>query len=100
MIWSIFENFLSESEQLTYKTQQLIKEFDNLNIALPMSKDSFRELLDSLDLTTASGQELYGRLIILSDEFANVANSTQETIDTFKKEFRRFNNKSIWFIYF
>ncbi|MCT7596433.1 hypothetical protein [Aliarcobacter butzleri] len=82
---AFFENFLSESEQLTYKTQQLTKEFDNLNIALPVSKDSFRELLDSLDLTTASGQELYGRLIILSDEFANVANSTQETIDTLKK---------------
>ncbi|MFW0714108.1 tape measure protein [Aliarcobacter butzleri] len=82
---AFFENFLSESEQLTYKTQQLIKEFDNLNIALPISKDSFKSLLNSLDLTTSSGQELFGRLIILSDEFANVANSTQETIDTLKK---------------
>ncbi|WP_323665230.1 tape measure protein [Aliarcobacter butzleri] len=82
---AFFENFLSENEQLTYKTQQLIKEFDNLNIALPISKDSFKSLLSSIDLTTASGQELYGRLIILSDEFGNVANSTQDTIDTLKK---------------
>ncbi|WP_418180741.1 hypothetical protein ACNSOL_01340 [Aliarcobacter lanthieri] len=82
---AFFENFLSENEQLTYKTKQLIKEFDNLNIALPVSKDSFRELLDSLDLTTSSGQELYGRLIILSKEFSNVANSTQDTIDALQK---------------
>ncbi|WP_152017961.1 tape measure protein [Aliarcobacter butzleri] len=82
---AFFENFLSENEQLTYKTQQLIKEFDNLNITLPVSKDSFKALLDSLDLTTASGQELYGRLIILSGAFAEVRDATQKSITSLQE---------------
>lgn len=76
-----FENFLSENEQLTYKTQQLIKEFNNLGIALPTSKDGFKDLLSGIDKTSESGQELYGRLIILSEEFAGVADSTTSSIE-------------------
>lgn len=76
-----FENFLSENEQLTYKTQQLIKEFNNLGIALPTSKDGFKDLLNGIDKTSESGQELYGRLIILSEEFAGVADSTTSSIE-------------------
>lgn len=78
---SFFENFLSENEQLTYKTQQLIENFNNLGIALPVSKDSFKALLSGLDLTSSAGQELYGRLIILSESFAEVADSTSSSIE-------------------
>ncbi len=78
---SFFENFLTDSEQLTYKTEQLISQFNDLGIALPVSKDSFRDLLSSLDLTTESGQELYGRLIILSEGFAEVADATTSSIE-------------------
>ncbi|MDN5077654.1 hypothetical protein PJV89_05235 [Aliarcobacter butzleri] len=80
-----FENFLSESEQLTYNTQELIKKFNNINLTLPTSKDSFKALLDSLDLTTASGQELYGRLIILSGAFAEVSDATQKSITSLQE---------------
>ncbi len=79
-----FENFLSENEQLTFKTQQLIKEFNNLGIALPTSKDGFKDLLNGIDKTSESGQELYGRLIILSEEFAGVADETTSSIDAIK----------------
>lgn len=78
---SYFDNFLSDDEQLTYNTQQLIEQFNSLNIALPTSKDGFRALLDSIDLTTASGQELYGRIIVLNDAFASVANETAKSIE-------------------
>lgn len=78
---SYFDNFLSENEKLTYETQQLIDEFNNLGIALPISKDAFKDLLSSLDLTTKSGQELYGRLIILSEGFATVADETKKSIE-------------------
>ncbi|MFX4251987.1 hypothetical protein ACOL21_03975 [Aliarcobacter butzleri] len=78
---SYFDNFLSDDEQLTYNTQQLIEKFNALNIALPTSKDGFRALLSSIDLTTASGQELYGRIIVLNDAFASVANETAKSIE-------------------
>ncbi|MCG3651978.1 hypothetical protein L5F32_06800 [Aliarcobacter butzleri] len=78
---SYFDNFLSDDEQLTYNTQQLIEKFNSLNIALPTSKDGFRALLDSIDLTTASGQELYGRIIVLNGAFASVADETAKSIE-------------------
>jgi hypothetical protein len=66
--------------QLSYQTSQLVERFNNLNIALPTSKDGFKNLLKSIDTTTESGQKLYGSLIILSEEFANVSNSMEESI--------------------
>lgn len=77
---SFFDNFLTDSERLDYNTKQVIDSFNSLNITLPTSKDNFKELLNSLDLTTESGQELYGRLIILSEAFAEVADGVAESI--------------------
>ncbi|OCL99516.1 hypothetical protein AAX29_00557 [Aliarcobacter thereius] len=76
-----FENFLSSDEQLKFKTEQLRESFETLGLALPSSKDEFRGLLDSMDLTTAGGQELYGRLIVLSKTFAEVSDETTAAID-------------------
>lgn len=91
---SFFENFLTESEQLSYETSQLIEQFNNLGIALPISKDGFKDLLNSLDLTTESGQELYGRLIILSESFSNVADKTAESIQKLQDELDTLSNNS------
>ena len=59
-----FENFLSDDEQLAYKTEQLTEKFNSLGLALPSSNLAFKDLLLNIDETTASGQELYGRIII------------------------------------
>ena len=76
-----FENFLDENEQLKYKTEQLTDEFQKLGLALPISKDSFKALLSGLNVTSTAGQELYGRLIILSESFANIADATTASIE-------------------
>lgn len=68
-----FENFLSEDEQLAYKTEQLTQKFNSLGLALPSSNLAFKDLLLNIDETTASGQELFGRLIVLSEEFAEIS---------------------------
>ncbi len=78
---SYIENFLTEQEQLAYSTTILQKEFSKLNIEMPSSKQGFKDLLSSLDTTTESGQELYGRLIILSDSFAEVADKAENLYD-------------------
>jgi len=75
---SYFENFLSESEQLQFKTQQLSKEFAELNMTMPTTKQGFTDLVKGLDISTESGQELYGRLILLNESFAEII----ETADT------------------
>ncbi len=81
-ISAYIENFLTDEEQLSYNTALLEKEFSKLNIAMPVSKDAFTTLIKSLDLSSESGQELYGRLIILSEGFAEVADEVEDTIAT------------------
>lgn len=70
-----FENFLTEEEQLQSKTQQLNKEFLNLNQTMPTSVKGFKDLIGSIDTSTDSGAELFGRLISLSEGFADVFGS-------------------------
>ncbi|MFY4844583.1 tape measure protein [Aliarcobacter butzleri] len=82
-----FDNFLSDEEKLAYNTSQLIKSFDDIGVAIPTSKDAFRALLSSIDLTSESGQELYGRLITLSGSFSDVYDEVEKVnsvlIETF-----------------
>lgn len=75
------ENFLTDEEKLAYSTTLLQKEFAKLNIAMPTSKQAFKDLLNSIDKTTPAGQELYGRLIILSEGFAEVADEAKNLFD-------------------
>lgn len=72
------EGFLSDEEKLSYRTMLLTKEFDRLGIALPNSKDDFKALINSLDLTTEEGQKLYGRLITLSGAFSDVSDEAEK----------------------
>lgn len=92
---SFFEKFLSESEQLTYETNLLLKEFDKIGISIPTSKDAFKQLLSSLDLTTESGQQLYGRLISLSAAFADISEKTVKTIEELEKQLQDISTNGI-----
>lgn len=80
------ENFLSDTEQLSYSTAILQKEFNKLNIAMPTSKEAFTSLIESLDLSTDSGQELYGSLITLSEGFASVMDEFDDYIEDLEGE--------------
>lgn len=91
---SYFESFLTEEEQLAYSTEALEKELGKVNVVLPYTKEAFTSLLDSLDLTSESGQELYGRLITLSEAFAEVADSVADTITALESELASFATSS------
>jgi hypothetical protein len=79
---SYFENFLTEQEKSIYGTNSITKEFEKLNLLLPNGKDGFVNLVNSIDITTASGQELYGRLLLLSDGFAEATKNAKEMLST------------------
>jgi hypothetical protein len=74
-----FENFLTPQEQLTSEIGSMTKEFEKLGLSLPIGKQGFKDLVAGIDTTTASGQDLFGRVILLSDSFA-------ELNDTFNDE--------------
>lgn len=88
-ISAYIDNFLTEEEKIAYQTTLLQKEFNRLNIAMPAGKNGFTALINSIDKTTESGQELFGRLIALSEGFAEVANSTETSIKTLEDSLKK-----------
>lgn len=91
---SFFENFLTESEQITALTSRLNKEFGTLGIAAPNSIEEFKNLVQGIDTTTDSGAELYGRVILLSDSFSEVYGTADKANNLFLELSKTFLNLS------
>jgi hypothetical protein len=78
-----FENFLTDAEQNKFSAEQMTKEFEKLGIYnLPKSNEGFKQLVSSIDLTTKSGQELYGRVMLLADGFAEATQNAKDMLNT------------------
>ena len=60
-----FAEFYSEQEQLAAITKSTTAQFASLGIAMPGSRDGFKALVDSLDLTTDAGQRMFAALMAL-----------------------------------
>lgn len=63
---SYFSGFYSDAEQSEIVLRRLREEFEAMGIAMPASREAFREIVESLDLTTEGGQDLYAQLLRLS----------------------------------
>lgn len=61
-----FDKFYSDAEKHQAVTRQVSDLFKTLNLAVPDTRAGFRELVESLDLTTEAGQNAYGKLIVAS----------------------------------
>lgn len=72
---SYIDNFLTESEQVAYQASLMSDAFGDLGLTIPTTKQGFTELLKSIDVSTEGGQELYGRLILLSTGFSDLSDS-------------------------
>jgi hypothetical protein len=83
------DGFLSESEQTMYKVSLLVEQFDRLNLAMPDSKAGFKELVDGIDTTTEAGQDLYGRVILLSSAFDEASESAEDARNSYVELFSR-----------
>ncbi len=60
-----FAEFYSEQEQLAAITRSATAQFASLGVAMPTSRDGFKALVDSLDLTTDAGQRMFAALMTL-----------------------------------
>lgn len=92
LVGSYYENYYSEAEKTSIVTKNLTDSMKELGYSLPTSREEFRKLVESQDLTTASGRETYAALLNLADAFALITdssdeliNSLQDTIDTLKE---------------
>ena len=77
-IGAYYENFYKEAEKAQHTTDMLTQEFGRLNMAVPDSREAFRELVNGLDLTAEDGRTLYAELLGLSGAFASVVEWTDE----------------------
>lgn len=64
--------FYSDSEILEMNIAGLSSAFDELGIAMPETRAGFRALVDSLDLSTESGQAMYAALLSMASAMDEV----------------------------
>lgn len=67
-----FGAFYSEGERNEIMLRRLRKQFTDLGVMMPQSREGFRELVEGLDLTTRYGRELYAGLMNLSGALSGV----------------------------
>ena len=73
---------LSPAEQAAELTRRLTKEFAIFGKDLPSDVKAFRNLVNSIDISTEAGQKLYGQVLALAPEF----NDLQDSLDKANSE--------------
>ncbi|MBK5004149.1 tape measure protein [Pseudomonas sp. S32] len=84
-----FEAFFSETERADKTLSAVRQQFKDMNVVLPETRDAYRKVVESLDLTTDTGQQMYLTLIgaagnaaqaydILEARAASAAQAVQE----------------------
>jgi phage-related minor tail protein len=76
-----YENFFSETERHQNDLKALTKRFKDLGVVIPESRDGFRKLVESQDLSTTAGRTLVSQLLGLQGAFAAVNAATVDTTD-------------------
>lgn len=66
---------LSPAEQAAELTRRLTNEFAIFGLQLPADIKAFRNLVNGIDISTESGQKLYGQVIALAPEFNDLQDS-------------------------
>lgn len=77
-----YEAFYSESEHAAINTENLTKAMALVGIALPNSKQAFRDVVSGLDLTSESGRNAYAVMLALAPEFDVSAQAADKMAQT------------------
>ncbi|WP_146038595.1 hypothetical protein [Paracoccus sp. SY] len=64
-----YEAFYSDAERLATTTRQTAKAMADLGIAMPKTRNEYRAIIASLDLTTEKGRKTYAAMIGMADAF-------------------------------
>ena len=73
---------LSPAEQAAELTRRLTNEFALFGKQLPSDVKAYRDLVNSIDVSTEAGQKLYGQILALAPEF----NDLQDSLDKANSE--------------
>ncbi|MEN2430718.1 tape measure protein [Comamonas sp. F1-6] len=73
-----YQAYYTQAERANQSTDAMRKQLEALGLTLPQSREQFRQLVGSLDLTTASGREAYATLIKMAPQFDETATMLDE----------------------
>ena len=80
---SYYANFYSSEEQVQLAAKQaqkvLTEGFAEIGQSIPATREAFRALVESQDLSTEAGRKLWNSLLDLQDEFDTVADGADAT---------------------
>ncbi|MCH9834258.1 hypothetical protein K0U83_01275, partial [bacterium] len=86
---SYYANFYSSEEQVQLAATQaqkvLTEGFAGLGQSIPATREAFRALVESQDLSTEAGRKLWNSLLDLQDEFDAVADGADATASKLKE---------------
>jgi hypothetical protein len=84
-----YANFFSGDEQMQRASEQAQKVlgtgFAELGLSIPATREAFRSLVESQDLSTEAGRKLWNSLLDLQDEFDAVADVADATASKLKE---------------
>jgi len=80
------DGFLTDQEKLANQASDMNNQFTKIGVAMPANSAAFRQLVESIDTSTSSGQELYGRVILLSKGFNDLTTSVTSSLSSITGE--------------
>lgn len=87
-----FEVAYSEAERMEIATRQAREALAEFNVALPASRAAYRQLVESLDLGTTRGRELYAVLVGMADTMDRILPQAQTFTDAIAGLFSQTNS--------
>lgn len=76
-----FDKFFSEEEKLASLGSSLGEAFGSIGAAMPVTHAAFREMVEALDLTSSSGQELFAAFMELSPALDQYIKATEKAAE-------------------
>ena len=80
-IGTFYDLFYSDAEKFDNTTKQMRAAFGGLNIAMPETRDSFKNLVSGIDTTTDSGLDLFGALIDMAPAMDQYYNALKDELN-------------------
>ena len=82
---SLYEQVLSDQERSDRAAMKLKESFNSLGISVPLTREAFKELIDSQDETTVAGARLKAQLLGLVPAFMEAGAAFEQLVQSAKQ---------------
>jgi len=88
-VGSYFDAFFTDEQKMEVLLGSLTDVFGDLNFSMPMTREGFKALVESLDLSTLAGQEAFAALMELSPAMDQYLSAIEREAELKEKEAER-----------